>query len=262
MSNPPSESSQSQSSTKQKTSSNQLPLLLGAGFFGLVGIGLLASVWNLMGDNKASQTTTTEVVTSAPEASRPPATPEEHQQLVTQVVNDLERDVLVGDSPTLGNPDADVVLLEFSDFQCPYCARATGHIEEFTSEYGDDVLFVFKNFPLTNIHPEALPAAQAAWAAGQQDQFWPYHDALFESQAVLGERLYVDLARELGLDMDQFNRDRASEDAMKAVARDLALASELQLSSTPTFVMNDVLIPGAVPAEFFAEALERIQATQ
>lgn len=245
--------------------STRWPLFLGVGFFGIVGIALLASMWNIAGDDSATSRTSPEVA-EAPASDRqetaPPATPEAHQQLVSEVINDLDREILIGNSPTKGNPDADVILMKFSDFQCSYCARATEQVETFTNDYPEDVLFVYKHFPLTSIHPQALPAAQAAWAAGQQDQFWPYHDALFANQAVLEDRFYVEIAEELGLDMEQFNRDRESQESMQAVARDLALANELQLSSTPTFVMDDILIPGAVDASFFAEALTRIQSAQ
>lgn len=245
-----------------KTSpSSRWPLFLGVGFFSVVGIALLASMWNIGGED-SSAPETAEVPAPDRQESAPPATPEAHQQLVSEVISDLDREILIGDSPTKGNPDADVILMKFSDFQCSFCARATGEIEAFTADYSEDVLFVYKHFPLTSIHPQALPAAQAAWAAGQQDQFWPYHDALFANQAVLEDRLYVEIAEDLGLDMEQFNRDRESQESMQAVARDLALASELQLSSTPTFVMDDILIPGVVNADFFAEALTRIQAAQ
>ncbi|MBE7384071.1 MAG: thioredoxin domain-containing protein [Leptolyngbya sp. SIO1E4] len=199
--------------------------------------------------------------TSAAEVN-PPADLREHQQLVSEVIGDLDRDYLIGDSPTQGNPDADVVLFKFSDFQCPYCGQATGEVKTFMSENASDVLFVYKHLPLNRIHPEATPAALASWAADQQGKFWEYHDALFEHQRALSEALYVEIAEELELDMDQFNRDRRSEEAQSAVARDLALSSELQLSGTPVFIMNDLLIPGAMPADFFAEALTRLQAAE
>ena len=254
------------SSSSAKAKATNWPLWLGIGFFGAVGAALLISLTMSLGGNSTApldaEAPTESTSPSAAPVAAPPANQEEHQILVTEVVDDLNREILVGDSPTLGNPDASVVLLKFSDYQCGFCNQATGHIDEFLAEHDDDVLFVLKNFPLTNIHPEALPAALAAWAAGQQGQFWPYHDALFENQLNLGEGLYLRIARDLELDIDQFNVDRASEDAKKAVARDLALAQEMQLSSTPTFIMNDVLIPGAVPADFLAEALARVQAAE
>jgi len=240
--------------------SKKWPLWLGIGFFSAVGVALLISLLSFMrgGDEVP--------IAEAPEAelaeSNAPADLREHQALVSEVVADLGREVLIGDSPTLGNPDADVVLLEFSDFQCPYCARASDQVETFMADHDQEVLLVFKHLPLTSIHPEALPAALAAWAAEQQDQFWAFHQALFANQAELSDDLYVQIAEDLGMDLEQFNRDRASEAAKTAVARDLALAQEFQLRSTPTFIMDNLLIPAAVPSEFFAEALQRLQAAQ
>jgi protein-disulfide isomerase len=231
---------------------------LGIGFFGVAGIALLISLSSIFNDNSAESG----VEVSDPVVAAPPASLEEHQQLVSEVVEDLDRDILIGDSPTLGNPDADIVLLKFSDYECPYCAQATTQVETFMADHEADVLFVYKHLPLTRIHSEALPAALAAWAADQQDQFWAYHHELFRQQADLSEDVYVQIAEDLGLDLDQFNRDRASEAAKAAIARDLALAAEFQLTSTPTFIMDNMLIPGAVPAEFFTEALARLQAAR
>lgn len=233
------------------------PLWLGIGFFGVVTVALVATLANIW-TRGLTPSVAKETPTAVPDEAAP-ADLKAHQQLVSEVVNDLDRQILIGESPTRGNPDAEVVLFEFSDFQCPYCAQATTEVEAFLQEHSSEVLFVYKHLPLTSIHPQALPAALAAWAAGQQDQFWAFHDALFANQDRLGDPLYEEIAAELGLDMDQFERDRASESAQIAIARDLALAAEFQLRSTPTFIMNNLLIPGAVPAEFLAEALMRLQ---
>jgi protein-disulfide isomerase len=237
------------------------PLWLGIGFFGLISVALLVSLGSLMRTEGDAS-----LVADAPDPANAEANPQDdlraHQALVSDVVADLGREVLIGDSPTKGNPDAEIVMLEFSDFQCPYCARASEQVEAFMAAHEEDVLLVFKHFPLTSIHPEAISAALASWAADQQGQFWEFHQALFANQEALGEELYVQIATDLGLDLEQFNRDRASEDAKAALARDLALVQELQLRSTPTFIMDTLLIPGAVPSEFFAEALTRLQAAQ
>lgn len=247
-------------SPQMNPSSRRWPLWLGIGFFGAVSLALAASLVSFLTDSPSPSAA--EPPVAPPAATAPPADLREHQQLVSEVVADLGRAVLIGNSPTRGNPEAEVVLIEFFDFQCPYCAQATEQVEAFVSANESDVLFVYKHLPLTSIHPAALPAALASWAAAQQGQFWPFHDALFENQGSLGENLYLATAEALGLDLAQFNRDRASEAAQAAVAQDLALASELQLRSTPSFIMNDLLIPGAVPAEFFTEALARLQAFQ
>ncbi|MEO1068826.1 MAG: thioredoxin domain-containing protein, partial [Cyanobacteria bacterium J06638_6] len=156
-----------------------------------------------------------------------PASPEAHQAIVTDVIGSMSRAGVIGTSATKGNPDAPIVLFKFSDFQCPYCAVAAGHMKEFVGDHEAGVLYVYKHFPLTRIHPEAMPAAKAAWAAGQQGEFWLYHDGLFANQTRLGEDLYLELAEAMFLDLERFNRDRASDEAEAAIQRDLELAQQL-----------------------------------
>ncbi len=191
-------------------------------------------------------------------ASTPPESREEHQALVTTVIGSMDRQTLIGNSPTKGNANAEVVLFKFSDFQCPYCAVAAGHMKQFVGNHEADILYVYKHFPLTQIHPEAVSSAQAAWAADQQGQFWLYHDGLYVNQNRLGDELYVELAEAMNLDMEQFNRDRASDAAAAAVQADLELAQQLQLQGTPSFVMNDLLIPGGAPPQLFEEIFNQI----
>ena len=185
---------------------------------------------------------------------------EERQQALTEYVQANGLAEIVADSPRLGAEDATIFLIEFSDFQCPFCARAHGTIKQFIEENGDSVQLVYKHLPIPQIHPEAVPAARASWAAQQQGKFWEFHDALFENQARLGPGFYTETAEQLGLDIEQFNRDRNSPQASSDIQRDLDLARELGFTSTPTFMMNNILIPGAVPLEFFELALEQLQA--
>lgn len=187
-----------------------------------------------------------------------PSSPEAHQAIVTSVITSMDRASLIGSSATKGNPDAAIVLFKFSDFQCPYCAVAAANMKAFVADHDNDILYVYKNLPLTQIHPEAMPSAKAAWAAGQQGQFWLYHDGLFANQNRLGEDLYLELADAMGLDMAQFNRDRASAQAEAAMQQDLALAGQLQLQGTPSFIMNDLLIPGGAPPQLFEEIFNQI----
>ncbi|NEQ09918.1 MAG: thioredoxin domain-containing protein, partial [Moorea sp. SIO4E2] len=140
----------------------------------------------------------------------------------------------IGSSPTTGSTEDKIVLVEFSDFQCPFCARAHDTVKQFIANHGDEVTLVYKHFPLTSIHSQALPAAQAAWAATQQGKFWQYHDALFANQKQLGEELYLAIAQDLNLDLEEFNRDRNAAD--RAIAEDMQLAEILGLSGTPFFV--------------------------
>jgi protein-disulfide isomerase len=143
---------------------------------------------------------------------------------------------VIGESPTTGSTESKTVLIEFSDFQCPYCAEAHKTLKQLLAKYPDQVRLVYKNLPLTSIHPEALPSATAAWAAHQQGKFWEYHDALFTNQKQLGEALYLDIAKNLNLDLSKFKRDLTL--ATPAITKDIQLADKLAVSGTPFFVIN------------------------
>ncbi|WP_227498531.1 thioredoxin domain-containing protein [Synechococcus sp. PCC 7336] len=193
-------------------------------------------------------------------SSPQPSNIENRQQVVDRYVRENGLAALIGDSPRIGAEGAEVFLIEFSDFQCPFCARAYPTVKEFMATHGDSVQLVYKHLPIVQIHPQALPAARASWAAEQQGKFWEYHDRLFENQAELGEPLYVQTAEDLGLDMEQFDRDRNSRESRQAIERDLEIANALGIRSTPTFVMNNLLIPGAAPLNLFEQALASLQA--
>ena len=180
-------------------------------------------------------------------------------QLTKEVLDSMDREALIGDAYTKGPKDAEVVLIKFSDFECPYCAIASSNVKSFTAD-SKDVLYIYKNLPLTSIHPEAMPAAKAAWAAGQQDKFWLYHDGLFAFQDKLGEEYYVSLAKEMGLDIEKFERDRNSPEAQVAIDQDIELAESLQVRGTPTFFLNQYPLPGNMPAEGFKEAVANLKA--
>ncbi|MCX5951430.1 MAG: thioredoxin domain-containing protein [Cyanobacteria bacterium] len=160
---------------------------------------------------------------------------------------------LIGESPSRGN--GKVVVVEFSDFQCPYCAKAHDALQAFLEQHGKEVTLVYKNFPLTQIHPQALAAARAAWAAGRQGQFWAYHDALFANQARLGEPLYGELASNLKLNLARFDQDRKGPASLQAIQKDLDQAEGLGLQGTPTVVMDGQFLAGAVTAEVLEKQL-------
>ena len=163
---------------------------------------------------------------------------------------------LIGESPSRGN--GKVVVVEFSDFQCPYCAKAHDALQAFLEQRGKEVTFVYKNFPLTQIHPQALAAARAAWAAGRQGQFWAYHDALFANQARLGEPLYGEIASNLKLNLARFDQDRKGPASLQAIQKDLAQAEGLGLQGTPTVVMDGQFLAGAVTAEVLEQQLGQL----
>ena len=178
----------------------------------------------------------------------------------TEVARKLlaDRKTAIGSSPQLGAEKGEVLLIEFSDFECPFCASAHEVVNQFMDKHGDRVTLVYKHFPLVQIHDQAVPAALAAWAAMQQGKFWEYHNALFKNQDRLGEELYLEIAKDLKLDIEKFQSDIASEAAAKAIQADLQLSGELGLSGTPTFFVNGQKLSGAISLESMEAELKKI----
>lgn len=171
------------------------------------------------------------------------------------------------DDHAIGDPDAPVVIEEFSDFQCPFCRRF--HDDTFpqiVEEYvrTGKVYFVYRHFPVVDRNDpaqESHAAAQAAICAGRQNRFWDYQDILFANQngeniGDYTERRLKAMADELGLDMDAFNECFGSQDAQAAVAADTLFASQNGLSSTPSFLINGKTLLGAQAFEVFQQAIE------
>jgi len=185
---------------------------------------------------------------------------EEKQKATKALLEQLQTtpEKLIAQSPVTGDIQDKIILVEFSDFQCPYCGRASKTVSQFIDKYSDRVVLVYKHFPLQNIHPQAYPAAKAAWAAAEQNKFWEYHDALFNQQKQLGESLYVATAEELALDMEKFNRDRNSIEAQIAIKQDMKLANQLGVSGTPFFIMKDKVFSGAVDLSEFEKLFAQV----
>jgi|GEM_PF-1183613 len=159
----------------------------------------------------------------------------------------------IGNSPTTGASNRQIVMVVFSDFQCPFCATADKSVKQFMTKHQDKVTLVYKYFPLTQIHPEALPAARAAWAANKQGKFWEYHDALYTNQAKLGEAFYLQTATSLKLDLNKFNADRKIAD--NAIVEDFRLGRKLGIDGTPTFIINGEVVTGAASLADLEKAL-------
>ena len=164
---------------------------------------------------------------------------------------------LIGDSPVMGASDRQIVMLAFSDFQCPFCATANKSLKEFMAKNKNKVTLVYKHFPLTQIHPEALPAARAAWAANKQGKFWEYHDALFANQAKLGEAFYTETATSLKLDLKKFDADRKLADNF--IVEDFKLGRKVGVDGTPTFIMNGEVVTGAASLADLEKALAKVK---
>lgn len=163
--------------------------------------------------------------------------------------------VEVGRSARKGPASAPVTIVEFSDFQCPYCKRAAATVNELVKKYGEQVSVVFKDLPLS-IHPQARAAAEAARCAGEQGRFWEYHDALFSEASFSGET-WMNLAERLKLDKAQFKQCVDSGKYRAAVEEDERQAQELGIESTPAFFINGVALTGAQPIEEFSKLIDR-----
>jgi protein-disulfide isomerase len=142
-----------------------------------------------------------------------------------------------------GNPEATVKLVEYSDFQCPACAQFQPYISEIVEQYGDQLSFEYRHFPLTQIHRLAEPAARAAEAAGQQGKFFEFHDMLFQNQGEWANstnpaQFFVKYATELGLDMEEFTRHQRSSLLQSKVREQFNEARGLGFTGTPSFVLN------------------------
>lgn len=162
-----------------------------------------------------------------------------------------------GDAFALGPKFAPVTVVEFSDFQCPYCRGAQPVLKRLIQVYGDKVRLVFKNLPLADIHPQAMPSALAAFCAGEQGVFWQYHDALFASGSDLSPDGLDGAASRVGLNLPRFKSCLDSEKARSAVLADVREANRLGISGTPTFLINGKLVSRATGFDDFRRLIDR-----
>ncbi|HVO18502.1 MAG TPA: thioredoxin domain-containing protein [Anaeromyxobacter sp.] len=168
--------------------------------------------------------------------------------------------VPVEGSPQRGPDDAWVTMVEFADFQCPYCRAEEPVLVDLLSTYGADLRLVFKYFPLAAaIHPYAQAAAVAAECAGEQGKFWEMHDLLFVT-ALDDATLLADAGQVGGLDLGTWQACTASSEAARVVAADRELGEGLGVPGTPTFVLNGVEVVGAVPEADLEAAIDRARA--
>lgn len=163
---------------------------------------------------------------------------------------DKRYEVNVAGAPSMGPADAEVTIVEFSDFQCPFCARVNPTLKQIRDEYGDQVRVVFKHLPLA-FHSKAPAAHAASEAAHRQGKFWEMHDKIFANQREISEENYVVWAGEIGLDVEQFKKDSSSGAVKKKVDSDLQEAGKLGVSGTPGFFINGRFTAGAKPFSSF-----------
>jgi protein-disulfide isomerase len=168
--------------------------------------------------------------------------------------------VPIGPSPVRGPSDAWVTMVEFGDFECPYCGQEEPIIESLLQAYPSDLRLVFKNFPLTDIHPDAQAAAIAAECAGEQGDFWPMHDLIYANQAALGSQGLQADAQQAGVDLTSWQACLTTEGPAGAIAADVALGLSIGVSATPTFVINGEVVVGAVSLAVLQGVIEERRA--
>jgi protein-disulfide isomerase len=160
------------------------------------------------------------------------------------------------DDPSLGTASAPVTVVEFSDFQCPFCLRVAPTLKRLREAYGDRVRIVWKDFPLTSIHPQAFKAAEAGQCAREQGKFWEYHDRLFANQQALEPEFLKKYAVELGLDAATFNACLDTAKYAERVQEHMGVGNSLGVSSTPSTFINGRLLSGAHPYETFTAIID------
>jgi len=183
----------------------------------------------------------------------------EAQKMEDQFKNPVKVDV--ADSPFKGPKDAKVTVVEFSDFQCPFCSKGKAIVDQLVKMYPKEVKVVFKNLPL-DFHPQAMPAAKASLAAGKQGKFWEMHDYLFDNQPSLADGFYAEAAKAIGLDTAKFQKDFSDPAIEAAVKKDLEQAQSLGVQGTPNFFINGVNLRGAYPIEDFKKIIDKWLATK
>jgi protein-disulfide isomerase len=163
---------------------------------------------------------------------------------------------VTADDPSIGSASAPVTLVEFSDFQCPFCQRVAPTLKQVKQTYGDKVRIVWKDFPLTQIHPQAFKAGEAAHCAADQGKFWEYHDRLFANQQQLMPADLKKHATDLGLDSKAFDSCLDSSKYGERVRDGVAEGSRLGVNSTPMIYINGRALSGAQPYDVFASVID------
>jgi protein-disulfide isomerase len=210
-----------------------------------VGLLLGYVVWGF--DPSGGRTSQTASQPSGPIAEAP----------VTQEAKFTRYDVPSTGFYSIGPKDAPITIVEFSDYECPFCRR--WHQEVYgplLAAYPGKIKLVYRNLPLTSIHPDALAAAEAAMCAGEQDAYWPYHEKLFGSDS-LGSQTYTQYAQELSLNVDKFQACLTDHKYKAAIEKDSDFAVNLGVRSTPTFFINGLAVVGAQPLDVFKQVIDK-----
>lgn len=163
---------------------------------------------------------------------------------------------IAADDHAQGPADAEITLVQYGDYECPYTRMSRHSVHTLQRELADKLRFVYRHFPLEEIHPHARAAATAAEAAHAQGQFWVMHEHLFEHQRALEDRDLHQYAIDLGLDPGRFERDRTSPEVATRIDRDLASGDRSGVEGTPTFYINGVRHDGSFDVDSLRTAIE------
>ena len=155
-----------------------------------------------------------------------------------------------------GNNNAPIVLVEYGDYQCPYCGQAYPIVKAVQKAMGNDLKFVFRNFPLTEMHPNAENAALAAEAAAMENKFWQMHDMLYENQQQLDPQDLTAYAKKIGLNASEFQKDSESDAASTKVESDFESGVKSGVNGTPSFYINGVKYDGSWDEESLTQYLK------
>lgn len=195
---------------------------------------------------------------AAPAAAAAPQSGQAGDSVAGNVPQDVKRyDIPVDDDPFYGPKDAPITIVEFSDYECPFCTKWHNEVwPRIQADYPDQVRLVYRDFPLAGLHENATAAAEAANCAGEQDAYWEYHAALFENQHGLSASAFGQYASELGLDAEAFEECLESDRHQEEIQADYEFAANLGVRSTPTFFVNGIAVVGAQPFEVFQEVID------
>lgn len=174
-----------------------------------------------------------------------------NNQVSTQTVN-----VASADDPYQGSAEAKVVIVEFSDFQCPYCLQQFTIAREIINIYGDRIKFIYRDFPLLNDHPEAEKAAEAGECAHEQGKFWEMHDKMFINQPDLSVKALKSYAQQIGLDTNKFNSCLDNDKYRTEVLTDYNEGVDAGVIGTPVFFINNRKYEGIIPLETFKKIID------
>ena len=241
------------STERRRRVSVPVPLLLVLTF--LVGLAAGFLIWGLSVEKYRLQAEAAEkALAAASSGSGETAanTTQQQQQAPTRYKIPIEG------APSIGPADAPITLVEFSDYECPYCTKwHTEVYHRLLEEYQGKVRFVYKDFPLYSIHSNAISAAESAYCAGEQGKYWEFHDRLFAENVKLGLETYQNIAKETGLDQEKFNTCVTNRTYQGQVEASYQWAAKLGVQSTPTFFINGLAVVGAQPYEVFKGVIDK-----